>query len=80
MERGHTRRMQKMDPQVGERCHNRAEHWGGGSERSKVSSKKPSLDFMIALFLKVPWRGDVERLREVNRHPSCESRKPCMKM
>jgi hypothetical protein len=35
---------------------------------------------MIAPFLKVPWRGDVERLREVNRHPPCESCKLCMKM
>ena len=80
MERGHARWWQKMDPRVGERCHGTAEHWGGGSERSKVSSKKPSWDFMIARFLKVPRRGDGERLGEVNRHPPCESRKPCMKM
>ena len=80
MERGHARRLQKADPWVGERRHNRTEHWGGGSEQSKVSSKKPSWDFMIAPFLKVPWHGDVEHLGEVNRHPSCESRKPCIKM
>ena len=35
---------------------------------------------MIALFLKVPRHGDVERLGEVNRHPPCEFHKPCTKM
>jgi hypothetical protein len=35
---------------------------------------------MIASFLKVPQHGDVERLREVDSHPLCESRKLCMKM
>ena len=45
-----------------------------------MSSKKPSWDFMITPFLKVPWHGDVERLGEVNRHPPCESCKLCMKM
>jgi hypothetical protein len=70
MERGHAQRRQKMDPRVEERRHGRAELWGcGGSERSKVSSKKPSWDFMIAPFLKVPRHGDVKRLGEVNRHP-----------
>ena len=80
MERGNMRRLQKTDPRVGERRHDRAEHWGGGSEQSKVSSKKPFWDFMITPFLKVQWHGDVERLREVNCHPTCESRKPCIKM
>jgi hypothetical protein len=35
---------------------------------------------MIASFLKVPRRRDVEHLREVNHHPPCESCKTCMKM
>jgi hypothetical protein len=69
-----------MDPRVEERHHGRVEHWGGGSEQSKVNSKKPSWDFMIALFLKVLRHGDVEHLKEVNHHPPCESHKLCMKM
>ena len=80
MEQGHTRWLQKIDPRVGERRHGRAEHWRGGSEWSKVSSKKPSWDFMITPLLKVTQRGGVEHLREVNHHPLCESHKPCMKM
>jgi hypothetical protein len=53
---------------------------GRGIRAEQVSSKKPSWDFMITPFLKVPRCRGIERLEEVNRRPPCESHKPCMKM
>ena len=40
-----------------------------GIEVEQGEFQKPSWDFMIAPFLKVPRRWDVEHLGEVNRHP-----------
>jgi hypothetical protein len=62
-----------------------ATSWHSGALGREIRAEqgefqKPSWDFMIAPFLKVPRRGDVKRLEEVNHHPPRESRKPCMKM
>ena len=51
-----------------------------GIKADQGEFQKTLLDFMITPFLKIPRRGDVEHLGEVNRYPPCESHKPCMKM